>query len=59
MRDCLAFRVEEGRSYWRYALGSKKQAMIQRSPNGTTYEYNVYAEVYIKFMWTTRRTETS
>jgi hypothetical protein len=42
MWDSLAFRVEEGRSNWRYALGSKKQALIQRFPNGATYLFNFF-----------------
>ena len=37
MRDTLALRDEEGRSNLRYALGSKKQVLIQRFPNGATY----------------------
>ena len=36
MRDTLALRDEEGRSDWRYALGNKKQVLIQRFPNGET-----------------------
>ena len=37
MRDTLALRDEEGRSYLRYALGNKKQVLIQRFPNRATY----------------------
>ena len=34
--DALAVRGDEGRGILRKALGSRKQAMIQRCPNGGT-----------------------
>ncbi len=37
MWDTLALRDEEGRSNLRYALGNKKQVLIQRFPNGATH----------------------
>ena len=33
MWDTLALRDEEGRSYYRNALGSEKHIVIQRFPN--------------------------
>jgi hypothetical protein len=38
MLDALALRDEDGRSYYRNALGNEKHVMIQRSPNRATFK---------------------
>ena len=43
MADALAFRVDEGRGKLRKDLGSRKQALIQISPNGATQHESSHA----------------
>ena len=56
MVDALAAVDEEGRGYRRYALGSRKQALIQGFPNGETYvsEPHVHQAEFIGLASTTR-----